>query len=68
MNCKFDEFDRAKVGYDKMAAYDKELWNAAIEAAAEKCDNLRRKDYSSESDDWIAGTDDCADEIRKLKK
>ncbi len=53
---KFDDFDRAKVGYDKMDAYDRNLWNAAIEAAALIC-------Y-----DGAVGYPVTAVLIRKLKK
>lgn len=31
---KLDNFDRAKVGYDRMEAHDNHIWNEAIEAAA----------------------------------
>lgn len=37
-----------------------------IEKCAQVCENLRRKDYSAESKDWIAGTLDCADALRAL--
>lgn len=37
-----------------------------IEECAKVCDGLRRADYSAESPDWIAGTDDCAKAIRAL--
>lgn len=28
------DFDRARIGYDKMNVYEREIWNGAIEAAA----------------------------------
>lgn len=37
-----------------------------IEECAKVCEKLRRGDYSSESNDWIAGTFDCARAIRDL--
>lgn len=39
---------------------------AVIEECAKICDGLRRKDYSGENEDWIAGTSDCAAAIRDL--
>ena len=40
--------------------------NEILEECAKLCEGLRRADYSSESNDWIAGTDDCARAIRAL--
>jgi len=37
-----------------------------IEECARLCDGLRRKDYSMENADWVAGTLDCATAIRSL--
>lgn len=39
---------------------------AVIEECAALCDGLRRRDYSGENEDWIAGTSDCATAIRAL--
>lgn len=36
---KLNSYDRAKVGFDRMDAHDKEIWNAAIEAALDKIDD-----------------------------
>lgn len=59
---KYDEgFD---AGYDK-AQY--KARNDALEEAAKVCDELRNKDYSSEGERWVAGTDDCAAAIRAMK-
>jgi len=56
---KYDEgFD---AGYDK-AQY--KARNDALEEAAKVCDRLRNKNYSSE--EWVAGTDDCAAAIRAM--
>jgi len=38
--------------------------NDALEEAAKVCDRLRNKNYSSE--EWVAGTDDCAAAIRAM--
>ena len=38
----------------------------ALEEAAKVCDRLRNKNYSSE--EWVAGTDDCAAAIRAMKE
>ena len=40
--------------------------NDALEEAAKVCDRLRNKNYSSE--EWVAGTDDCAAAIRAMKE
>jgi hypothetical protein len=40
----------------------------ALEEAAKVCDELRNKDYSSEDERWVAGTDDCAVAIRAMKE
>ena len=42
--------------------------NNALEEAAQVCDELRTKDYSSEDERWVAGTDDCATAIRRAMK
>jgi DNA-binding IclR family transcriptional regulator len=42
--------------------------NNALEEAAQVCDELRNKDYSSEDERWVAGTDDCAAAIRAMKE
>ncbi len=39
-----------------------------IEECANVCEKLRRSDYSSESEDWVAGTADCALAVRALAK
>jgi hypothetical protein len=38
-----------------------------LEEAAKVCQELRRKDWSGENEDWLDGTEDCATAIRKLK-
>ena len=43
-----------------------EARNDALEEAAKVCDRLRNKNYSSE--EWVAGTDDCAAAIRAMKE
>lgn len=40
----------------------------ALEQAAKVCDRLRNKNYSSEDERWVAGTDDCAAAIRRAMK
>jgi F0F1-type ATP synthase membrane subunit b/b' len=40
----------------------------ALEEAAQVCDELRNKDYSSSDERWVAGTDDCATAIRRAMK
>jgi hypothetical protein len=40
--------------------------NEIIEQCAKVCDELRRRDYSAETEDWIAGTADCARALRAL--
>jgi len=40
----------------------------ALEEAAKVCDRLRNKNYSSEDERWVAGTDDCAAAIRAMKE
>lgn len=53
---KLDNFDRAKVGYDRMDAHDNHIWNEAIEASSAKvCDAFG-------NDSGIAA------EIRELKR
>lgn len=42
------------------------ILNKTLEECAKLCDSLRRKDYSTENDDWVAGTSDCAEAIRAL--
>lgn len=37
------DFDRARIGYNKMNVYEKEVWNEAIETAAQIC--KYREDY-----------------------
>lgn len=54
-----DNFQRATVGYDNIEKHDKEIWNAAIEAAASKLEN----DFDFLGEELLA-----AIEIRKLKK
>ena len=51
-----NNFDRAKIGYDKMDAHDKQIWNEAIEAAA------LRAERSFQYKTHIAAS------IRRLKK
>ena len=42
--------------------------NEVLEEAAKFCDDIRHPwGYSSESQEWIKGTDDCAHAIRALK-
>lgn len=45
-----------------------EARNDALEEAAKVCDRLRNKNYSSEDERWVAGTDDCAAAIRAMKE
>ena len=54
-----DDYWQRKIG---KAAED------ALEQAAKVCDELRTKDYSSEDERWVAGTDDCAVAIRAMKE
>lgn len=55
-----DNFDRAKVGYDKMDEHNKEVWNNAVEASAKIVDDCNREGpYNA-----IA----AASRIRELKK
>lgn len=37
---KLNDFDRAKVGHDRMKSHDSEIWNEAIEAAAKVCKDM----------------------------
>jgi len=60
-----------QMGFDAETAHNiaevvRTTRNAAIEECAKVCDELRRADYSAESPDWTAGTDDCAKAIRAL--
>lgn len=34
LNVGITDFDRARIGYDKMNVYEREVWNKAIEEAA----------------------------------
>jgi len=52
---------------DTQAQRDKAR-NDALEEAAKVCDRLRNKNYSSEDERWVAGTDDCAAAIRAMKE
>ena len=52
-----DNFDRAKVGYNKMDIHDTIVWNEAVEAAAKLSDDNVSKSAIG-----------FGDEIRKLKK
>lgn len=40
----------------------------AREECARLCSELRRDNYAGETEDWIAGADDCAEEIRATIK
>jgi DNA-binding IclR family transcriptional regulator len=61
-----ENWHEASVEYIKDARLSS--YNLALEKAAKVCDELRNKDYSSEDERWVAGTDDCAAAIRAMKK
>ena len=66
-----------QVGFNKtimqseysMFAHELEVFAALVaaaerEACAKVCDDIRHKNYAAETDDWIAGTEACAEAIR----
>ena len=59
---KMTDFDKAKVGYDKLAEYEKKIWNEAIEEATKTA--IHSIGYETQSP--LAYH--VAFEIRKLKK
>lgn len=62
-----EQFDPRGAAQSSQEAREKEITRlATIAECAALCDGLRRKDYSGENDDWIAGTSDCAAAIRAL--
>lgn len=44
-NTKMTNFDRAKIGYDKISVFERRIWNEAIEAAALKADSISAFSY-----------------------
>lgn len=60
------DFDKAKVGYDKISVFEKEIWNTAIEAAAKLCD--KAYENATWSPAYQRPAKIIGEKIRKLKK
>lgn len=62
------DWDPNEIHHLRMMGARKQARKEALEEAALICDALRHPYHSAETDDWINGTEACADAIRERIK